>query len=535
MDINIDVITSIRVLLTNRSHVLNSDKRNIYKLMRGRSNWDFDLLGLHGNLYKDIMQEIFSLAGKGITERELVINHLREHFYQYIPDDIDKLINEFKEINKSEIEQFRALYEIELEALQIKEKLTRTEELITLIQTSVGEERAKYIEEYKRLNMELTAEIRNIERASGTINSLFLTGSALNDLIHESHDLMNDTAHVLSTGSKYLDMVLNGGLKGGEFTVFSSGAGHGKSLMLLNMAMGILESNDKIVLKNEDKIPFVSYISFENRPTLTFNRIAKYALGYSSDEIKEMDVNELKKEVVDYFDSRKIKLKMDYRVAYTLAPEDIHQLIEGQRDELGNEYECIAVFIDYLFLLKLENIDYRLALSKAARKLADIAILENIPVISATQTNADIEIAPTLTQRQFGESKAIINHCDNVIMFRRESVVSPTPYSHPLLGDKEVNKLEFFEMYSIKERNNENATKDRKIVPLCIDNTFKVAKEHSNSTFALEPLERLNVVLDTKYKIGKKDKDKNSKPHGAGAKEEVQQMLELEVPEDPYA
>lgn len=533
MDVSFDIITALRVLLTERSYITTSDKKNIFKLFKYKTSWAGEYGGYDIEIFKDIIREIFELAKNDITDRNIVLNALLETFQDDLGDEIGNIFALFeKEVSQEEMVQFRSLIEDEVENLEIISSLKRTEELLVLIRSSTGMARKKYLDEYKRLTGDVSLALKNVDRASATVNDVLLTGSGLKTIIRETLEEVKSPNSTLSTGSKYLDDMLGGGLESGELLIVAAPSGHGKSVWLLNMALGILHSNPSIYLKDETKIPYVAYISFENRPTLTFRRLAKYVLNLNVEQLKEVDEDILERKIDEHLSKLPIKLKMVYRKAYTVDAEiGLQKLIEGTMDEMGNRYECIAVFVDFLFLLKLdERLENRLALSAAARHLADLAIDEAIPVVTASQLNAEAELAKTLTKRTFGESKAVVDHCDKVVLFRREEHVFPVPLRHPLTED-EIKVTQFFECYNIKTRSAELTNTSRQIIPLKISNTFVLANELHDSTFALIGQDELNAELDVKYGITKQAKDKK-KPAKAGVSESPLDMGDDE--EIPY-
>jgi len=496
-----------RILLSSNKAIKYQDRKNVFLLVEAVKEWqgeDVDNFPLI--CYKELFEQIYTLASMGITERNLVLGKLKTTFSQdmSLGEDAQDFLNLFSEISTEMVEQTRILMENTLRAIEILPMLNRKQELIIMIETSSGATQDKYLKEYEELVASENRRIKTVKSTSSGINSTFLAGAGLRELAFANFEEINDETCVLKTGIPEMDKMFNG-LKNGTATLGAAPTGNFKSGWLLNVALGICKNNPHVMLKDKTKKPFVQYISHENKPTLTFRRMAKYIANLSENDLKglsfERVVEIIEKETEDWA----IQVKIDYVRSYTMEPDKISSMISGVVNDLGEEMECVAILHDYLFLLKTDNNDYRLGLSRNMRTLADIAIEEAIPVITLAQLNGEAELVKYLSIRTVGESKAILQHCDDVFLFRLQSYIPIVPPSNPLVPT-DTTKFKYLEMYHAKARSLEDHDQGRIIVPFMLSNSFRLAEENNDSTFAIVSRAELERELDEKYEISKSNK-----------------------------
>jgi replicative DNA helicase len=357
------------------------------------------------------------------------------------------------------------------------------------------------IVEYEELVKKESRRIKSVKSSNSGINSTFLSGMGLRELASANYDEINDESCVLKIGIPEMDRLFNG-LKNGTATLAAAPTCNFKSGWLMNLALGVCKNNNGVLLKDKTKKPFVQYISHENKPTLTLRRMIKYILNISEKEAKKIPSDRIAELIEKETENWEIKIKIDYVRAYTMEAEKISSLINGVVDEDGTEMECVAIFHDYLFLLKAENIDFRLALSKNMRTLADIAIEEAIPVITLSQLNGEAELLKHLTIRTVGESKAILQHCDDVFLFRLQSYIPTIPPTNPLIPP-DTTKFKYLEVYHVKSRSSEDHDQSRIIIPFSLTNSFRLAEDPNDSLFRIVSKEDLGRELDEKYEVSK--------------------------------
>lgn len=496
-----------RILLSSNKAIKYQDRKNVFLLVEAVKEWQGeDVENFPLVCYKELFEQIYTLAGMGITERALVLSKLKATFAQpfNLGDDAQDFLNLFTEISSDTVEQTRILMENTLRAIEILPTLNRKQELIIMIETSTGATQDKYLKEYEELVASENRRIKTVKSTSSGINSTFLSGAGLRELAFANYEEINDETCVLKTGIPEMDRMFNG-LKNGTATLAAAPTGNFKSGWLLNVALGICKNNPHVMLKDKTKKPFVQYISHENKPTLTFRRMAKYICNLSENDLKGLPFERVVELIEKETDSWAIQVKIDYVRSYTMEPEKISGMISGVVNDAGEEMECIAILHDYLFLLKVDNNDYRLGLSRNMRTLADIAIEEAIPVITLAQLNGEAELVKHLSIRTVGESKAILQHCDDVLLFRLQTYIPIVPPSNPLVP-VDTTKFKYLEIYHAKARSLEDHDQGRIIIPFMLSNSFRLAEENNDSTFAIVSKAELERELDEKYEISKSNK-----------------------------
>jgi hypothetical protein len=502
--VNFDPHALVRILLSENKIIRVQDLKNIYKLVSARGNWDGSYRDYSLSLYEAVFKEVFSLAGQNITKRDLVLSKL---FQKFVDDGLDedttnKFINTLTEVSTETVEQTRLIVQEELENLAVIPSMTKKEDLIVLIKSSSGATRSKYLEEYKILCTEEAVALKKVNKVSTGINSVLMDGTGLTELIGAVHSEITSPSVYLSVGNFTHDKLLGGGLSSGSTYYVGMPSGHGKSSLMLEWALGVASSNKNVLLKDKTKIPFVLYLSFENKPVITGSRIIKKTLNLNKEDVKLMDRQDLSNKIDRWFSEKEIKFQMDYYKSYTLSPEEVGALIHGRTDEFGREMECIALFVDYLFLLsKNEKADYRLEISQNMRKIADIGVEEGIPTVTAGQLTADAERSPVLDKMNLAEAKGVIDHVDWCMLSREQMYIPPIMPDHHLLAGKHVTKLKYHESYIIKSRSAEDDfAKGKQLVPFSLTNNFLFANDMDDSTFAIVSKETLLLDLDKKYK-----------------------------------
>ncbi len=500
----INIVPIVKILLSNKKYVKLVDRRNIYRLYSTITNWSNEINDFPGEIYKDTIKEIFHLATEGLTGKEIVISRLDAFLRPDLGEDTDEFLSFFKDdITEDDMIEYRLVIESELETAELLPQLSRAEELILLIKTTTGTAQKKYEREYTTLMHESSYKLKGLEKASSGMNSVIMEGSGLTELVSAAYEELHSTNTSLKTGIYKLDEMVDG-FDSGTLTMVGAPSGKFKSGLLLNAALGFVLNNDKVLLSEPENVPFVQYISFENKPTLTFNRLAKLLLNLDKEQLVEMTKEDIISRLEHVLSTPKIRFKMDYFRSYSKTPEDLATMIEGNVSESGQKMECIALVVDYLFLLQVDTGDYRLSLSKNSRGLADLAIDNAIPVLSAVQLNAESELAERLTKNTVGESKAIFDHIDDGILFRLDSFTPLIrPSNNPLFTNESIKKFKYLECYHIKSRSSEDLDSSRQIIPFDFNNSFKLAESFESSILSLIPEDTIHNSLDVKYGIKK--------------------------------
>ena len=499
------VLDYLKILSSDSPDVKRADKRNIIRLIDSYDiDWQsIEFNGLHGQLIKGTYDELKALAIDEISDSAVVRTKLNQKFQGLVPDDVIlSVINScMGNLTNNKLISLRKLIRDEFLISSNEQYLTEINDNLALINISPNND-ANKIQLIKNLNEKMSDAVRQsriFEDVSGEANDVILSGTGLRDLVKVSMDKINATTNFLKTGSFDIDRILGGGLENGTSVLLGSNTGGFKSGAMLNMALGVCEHNNHVVDENglvNGKIPYVQYISYENTPSLTFGRLAKYILNKSKDDLKVMEEKEIEDAMSNYFDQLPIKFKMSYFTAYSQTPTDIEGMLDGVQSDDGVDMVCVCVVVDYLFLLNVDHLDYRLALAKNARGLADIAIHNNIPVVTALQLNALAETSEELTSATLAESKAVLSHVDTCLLFRKYDIPSPI---------EQGKYARVLEEFCIKARSLEEMPKHKSYILFDAENNFKFRSTNVTDSASKLLGNNFKLIIDSfiNNKLGK--------------------------------
>ena len=207
----------------------------------------------------------------------------------------------------------------------------------------------------------------------------------------------------VSTGWPQMDRILYGGFSRGELNIFAGGSGSGKSLVMMNIALGWLQTGLSGV-----------YVSLELSEELCALRTDAMLSGMSTKEIrKDIDQTELKVKLVS-------KKAGQYRIKSLPAQSninDIRSYIKEVQVQTGLKVDFVMV--DYLDLLmpvsaKVSPNDLFVKDKYVSEELRNLAKELNVLFVTASQLNRSAveEIEFDHSHISGGISK--INTADNV-------------------------------------------------------------------------------------------------------------------------
>ena len=248
-----------------------------------------------------------------------------------------------------------------------------------------------------------TADIDSVKEAiSSTIGSL------------------RTTNNIFKTGIKRLNTLLSPGYLNGRLFVYLGLPGAGKSLILLKSALDARKYNPDFRARTPGMKPAVLYITMENTFTETIERIWNMTfddpiIQYSEEEALEKICNELgidrvlrddiavystdestgetTKSLADLLspapeeNKSNIEIVMQYYPYRSINTDDLFTIIQDLRDE--NLEVCMLVF-DYIKRIEpatpaADNV--KLELNRIINELKALAVIQDIPVITAHQMN----------------------------------------------------------------------------------------------------------------------------------------------------
>lgn len=270
------------------------------------------------------------------------------------------------------------------------------------------------------------------------VNRLFLVSQSLLDIKHNTNLVANkitfNTADIDSvkeaisqtitslktgnnlfkTGIRRLNTLLSPAYMNGRLYVYMGLPAGGKSLMLLKSALDIRKYNPDYQAKTPGMKPCVLYITMENTFTETIERIWNMSFDDSivnvgeeealdricnelgidriiKDDVVVKDADSGKETLADLIKESTCKTNIEIVMKYfsyrEISTDDLFTIIQDLRDE--NLEVCVLVF-DYIKRIEpatpaADNV--KLELNRIINELKALAVIQDIPVITAHQMN----------------------------------------------------------------------------------------------------------------------------------------------------
>jgi len=234
----------------------------------------------------------------------------------------------------------------------------------------------------------------------------------------------------LMSGYSFFDYSTNG-VRPADFIIIAGESGHGKSILLQNMAIQIwLQSNIIESLNNFTTGKNVIYFSLEMPYEDCFNRLLSRLSGVPSRKIEQPHT-------INKEELQKIKQALNFIKEYPYDFEivDISDASADDIDAILNDvqYNIDAIFIDYLGIMKpnkeSEEADWQKQ-GKIAYEIRSIARKRNLPIFSAVQLNRKSqskEPAENIGLNRLARSATIATHATHVLQI--ESRLKEEMYS----------------------------------------------------------------------------------------------------------
>lgn len=243
---------------------------------------------------------------------------------------------------------------------------------------------------------------------------------SVKEAISETMDSLSNRTGILKTGIRRLNTLLSPGFMDGRLYTFAGLPGSYKSGILLKSALDIRKYNPGYQPKTPGMKPCCLYITMENTFTETIERIWSMTFdepmtNYDLDQAIEMISNELgigkiindnvvvtasddEGNKVETLESQlldrdpvdnepNIEIVVQYYPYRSINTDDLYTIISDLRDE---NLEVVAFVFDYIKRIEPANPiqdNERLELDRICNELKALAVIQNIPVITAHQLN----------------------------------------------------------------------------------------------------------------------------------------------------
>jgi len=242
------------------------------------------------------------------------------------------------------------------------------------------------------------------------------------------NNLQGDAA--ISTGLVSLDKALGGGFYGGDLTIIAGRTGMGKTSCLLNLAENMSKRGNVLIFSCEMSVLRLGDKEISSKVGIPVNRLRMGKYGDALFGVIIDTVGEVHNIPIYTYDSQPITTSIITQVANSLY------LRKG----------LSSVIVDHLGLLDDETGENRnLTLGYMTRKLKQLALKLNIPVLLAHQLSREVEKRddkrPILSDLR--ESGRIEEDADGVIFLYRDSYYYDPQSWRKTFSDKMGNCPEY--------------------------------------------------------------------------------------------
>lgn len=245
-----------------------------------------------------------------------------------------------------------------------------------------------------------------------TLNTADL--ASLRNALADTIISLRGSGNLLKIGIKRLNTLLSPAYMNGRLYVYAGAPGSGKSVILQKTAIDIRKYNPNFQTKTPGMKPCVLYVVMENTFTETIERlwnmefddsITNYTEEEALDKIcNVLGINRVLKEDVVVRDEAgnsleaqlikesedenlNIEIVMKYFSYREISTDDLCTIIHDLREE---NLECCALVFDYIKRIRPANSqadNVKLELNRIVNELKAIAVIYDIPVITAHQLN----------------------------------------------------------------------------------------------------------------------------------------------------
>ena len=272
--------------------------------------------------------------------------------------------------------------------------------------------------------------------------------SSMKEAISNTLESLSNSNCIFRTGIKRLNTLLSPGYMNGRLYVYLGLPGAGKSIMLLKSALDARRFNPNFQPKTPGMKPAVLYITMENTFTETIERIWNMItdepmINYSQDEVfdimcEQLGITKILKDDVTAYETNEDGSKKEL-TAQVIEPtkSELSALINGDKKDVNNieiiiqYYPYKSISTDDLYTvikdLREENIevdmlvfDYikriepanpvkdnvRMELDHIINELKALAVVEDIPVVTAHQMN---RAAASIVDQAVRQGKSDVN------------------------------------------------------------------------------------------------------------------------------
>lgn len=304
----------------------------------------------------------------------------------------------------------KAIFDLVSEALQYGFVTSMKEEYINLLDDINMEEPGAFRQLAERLFL-ISQSLLDIKHNTNMVTKTVEFNTADMDSVRESVSITMDSLkasdRIFKTGIRRLNTLLSPGYMNGRLYVYLGLPGSYKSMMLLKSALDIRKYNPGFKPRTPEMKPCVLYITMENSFTETIERawnmsfddpITNYSeeeaveklcevLGIRQKQNEEQTDSGLSSLLEEKKPEPNIEIVIQYYPYRSINTDDLFTIISDLKDE---NMEVCALVLDYIKRIEpvvpiADNV--RLELDRVMNELKALAVIQDIPVITAHQMN----------------------------------------------------------------------------------------------------------------------------------------------------
>jgi len=383
------------------------------------------------SLIQDIPPKLLNLIDKILKEKDKVL-------FEY---DKEKQ----SQLKRALLRDIFNIIEIWNEIKAVKDVIKNYDNLISLIKENKISSIYSTISKFKEIVF--NAHVKFIESASlsvdernDTYEKLSLVSFSKDEIKKSVANYVFESYQIYKTNYSFIDDYIDG-FESENVYIICAPSNHGKSLLMLQLAKGLMQAND---FKENDAILFITLE--DNRIKLS-RRIFTIFGNFSPSSIKRLYIcahnkaqklKETNPEKLDLFRAHFEHILENIYLSSikNITKENINFLVQDRADSnysISDLLQTItllklkninvkAVFIDYIDLMtsskKFES-DYN-EQGQIVKDLRAIAKEFHIPIITATQLQRDAEdVKKPLSNKLMGDSYKKVRNADYILMIRQ--------------------------------------------------------------------------------------------------------------------
>lgn len=214
--------------------------------------------------------------------------------------------------------------------------------------------------------------INKHDSAEGFVNNYQVAKSIYNQIDHYKETGIKPPC--IETGIRYLDLIINGGLRGGQVMVLAGSTSSGKTAMALNITRHIAKHYGK-----------VAYYSYEMKPDELMYRMLSNELSITQDDLRAFELSD--------YDMKNMSDVLDTwatgNIIFDKSKADTVAKIHNKCRRLKMENNLQLIVIDYIAQIRNGGGDERARITKISNEIKQMAMDLNIPVLALSQLNRE--------------------------------------------------------------------------------------------------------------------------------------------------